>query len=352
MSTTQLHNTVNGAVNGTYSSAAEPSAPNPPNDSGTNGTALPAIGTEVNFRSPNGFSAVFTKPKKVARIEGDLIYVEGVPAPYLLSLLLHAEDTVRPKQKAEPAIKPMAPFTFTRVRNAKGPLSKKLWLDETGVLRKTPAADLTDGTADRVQFESLEAFAADASALKKSQGFIYGTAALESARVITQKALKKGAEPGTIARDLEHFAWPDGPGIQMFDIDKPANGKIWSAEELDALLCEVLPWWSCIRRFYKPSVSAFIETKDGVQLSGAGSWRCYTVSDIAKNIPFVGVAIADTFWKAGHGRIEFSAPGSMLVRCPIDTAVWSPERLDFAGPPELGKGLRKAPPSSHLLRPG
>jgi len=31
----------------------------------------------------------------------------------------------------------------------------------------------------------------------------------------------------------------------------------------------------------------------------------------------------------------------MLVRCPVDGAVWQPERLDFAGPVVLGPGLVK-----------
>ena len=31
----------------------------------------------------------------------------------------------------------------------------------------------------------------------------------------------------------------------------------------------------------------------------------------------------------------------MLVRCPVDCAIWQPERLDFAGPVVLGKGLLK-----------
>ena len=82
-------------------------------------------------------------------------------------------------------------------------------------------------------------------------------------------------------------------------------------------------------------------TRDGNELSGPGSLRCYAIVDKAENIPFVGVAIADALWRSGPGRIEFSAAGSMLVRCPIDCAVWQPERLDFAGPVVLGPGLVK-----------
>jgi len=94
-----------------------------------------------------------------------------------------------------------------------------------------------------------------------------------------------------------------------------------------------------VARFYRPSVSAFVSTEDGRQLSGRGSLRCYAICDKAENIPFVGVAIADALWKAGYGRIEFGKTGQALVRCPIDTAVWQPSRLDFAGAAVLGPGL-------------
>ena len=103
---------------------------------------------------------------------------------------------------------------------------------------------------------------------------------------------------------------------------------------------------------YRPSASAFIYDAEGNELAGPGSLRCYLIADKGENIPFLGIAILDALWKAGDGRIEFSASGSMLVRCPVDGAVWQPERLDFAGPVVLGPGLVKKNPPPWIIEGG
>jgi hypothetical protein len=87
--------------------------------------------------------------------------------------------------------------------------------------------------------------------------------------------------------------------------------------------------------------SFIYDAETGEELIGGGSLRVYLFIDKAENTPFVGMVIADAFWKAGFGRIEFSEAESMLIRCPVDLMVWQPERLDFAGPVVLGPGLRK-----------
>ena len=105
----------------------------------------------------------------------------------------------------------------------------------------------------------------------------------------------------------------------MLDIDRPKDGsEPFTAKRFDGLLCDLLPWWRGIARFYRPSVSAFVYGPNGSELSGRGSLRCYAIADTGENIPFVGVAIADALWKAGYGRIE-------LVRWPDAGAL--PHRL-------------------------
>ena len=185
------------------------------------------------------------------------------------------------------APKPVTSIEFTRLRNKNGPLSKRFWVDGD-VLKKAPAAALTDGTAERVKLQTLQEFADLAGSLRSEEALAYGITAAEDARVVTQRALKKGAYPGAIARDLDHFAWSSGAGVFMLDFDKPSSGEIWSAHDLDAMLCRALPWWEAVERFYRPSVSAYIyHENDGLELSGAGSWRCYVIADIAANIPFL-----------------------------------------------------------------
>ena len=236
---------------------------------------------------------------------------------------------------------------FTIIRNNRGPLSKSFALHE-GRLQKTAAADLVDGTATRAAVPDLLSFAKILEGLRSHEALTFGTTEAEQARLCTQEAIASGRAPaGAICRDRASFEWPKGRGILMLDIDKPRDGSApLRTLVFDELLARLLPWWSKSARLYRPSASAFIYDADGNELSGPGSLRCYAIADNAENTPFVGVAIADALWKAGHGRIEFSAAGSMLVRCPIDCAVWQPERLDFAGPAVLGPGLvkRQLPP--------
>jgi hypothetical protein len=213
-------------------------------------------------------------------------------------------------------------MTCTIIRNNRGPLSKSFTLHD-GRLQKTAAADLVDGTATRAAASDLRQLAAILEGLGSHEALTFGITEAEQARLCTQGALASGRAPaGAICRDRASFAWPQGRGILMLDIDKPKDGsQPLRSAQFDELLSRLLPWWSKSARLYRPSASAFIYDADGNKLSGAGSLRCYLIADRSENIPFVGVAIADALWKGGYGRIEFGAAGQALVRCPIDCAV-------------------------------
>ncbi len=245
-----------------------------------------------------------------------------------------------------------APALVTLITNSRGePLSKRIDLVD-GHLKKKPAAELVEGHAERVAIASLSQLAELIEGLTSDQALSHGVSEKPSARIVTKKMLATGAYPDAIARDLQHFRWHDGSGVSMLDFDRLTGGAPWLSHEVDELLCRALPWWPMAARLYRPSVSAFVYDEAGNELSGTGSLRCYALVDKATNIPFLGVAIADALWKAGHGRIEFSGAGSMLVRCPVDTAVWSPERLDFAGPAVLGAGLIQKRPEPRQIAGG
>jgi len=223
----------------------------------------------------------------------------------------------------------------------RGPLSKAFALED-GKLRKTSAATLYEGTAETRTVDNLRGLAAIIDGLTSEEALTFGVCSFDKARVVTQKKSAKPEGLDVVCRDRAHFRWPRGRGVLMFDIDRPQDGSApLKAMEFDALLGEIQPWWKGVGRMYRPSASAFICDASGKDYTGASSLRCYSILDIAKNAHFVGINVADAFWRAGHGRIEFSASGSMLVRCPVDTTVWQPERLDFAGPVVLGPGLTK-----------
>ena len=232
------------------------------------------------------------------------------------------------------------------LKNLKGPLSKSFKLED-GVLKRSPAAQLYEGIAETRVISDLHGLSNIIDSLTVEHALTFGVCKFPRARVVTQKKMAKVDGLDAVCRDSRHFDWPEGRGVLMLDIDRPRDGSApLKAMQFDALLCKLQPWWKDVARMYRPSASAFICDASGKDLTGASSLRCYSIVDSAKNAHFVGINVADAFWRAGHGRIEFSASGSMLVRCPVDTTVWQPERLDFAGPVVLDPGLtkRKFPP--------
>lgn len=245
----------------------------------------------------------------------------------------------------------MTQAVFTRIMNSDGPLSKSFTLKD-GRLQKTAAADLVRGRAIRIGANGIEDLAQTVCNFKAHEALTFGCTVWKNIGIVTQKALARGGVKNAVCRDRRSFHWPRERAVLMLDIDKPKDGSApMKSRDFDALLCEILPWWQDVARFYRPSVSAFLYDMQGNQITGPGSLRCYAIVDKGPNVPHVGLAITDALWKAGHGRIEFSAAGSMLIRCPIDGNVWQPERLDFAGSAILGPGLtqRRFPP---LIIPG
>jgi len=218
------------------------------------------------------------------------------------------------------------------LKNLKGPLSKSFKLED-GVLKRSPAAQLYEGIAETCAISDLHGLSNIIDSLTVEHALTFGVCKFQRARVVTQKKMAKVDGLDVVCRDGRHFDWPEGRAVLMLDIDKPLDGsKPMKAMEFDALMCELQPWWPGVARMYRPSASAFIGDASGKDLTGASSLRCYALVDIARNAHAVGINIADAFWRNGYGRIEFGNVGQMLVRCPVDTTVWQPERLDFAGP--------------------
>ncbi len=248
----------------------------------------------------------------------------------------------------------MSEVQFTVIRNRRGPLSKSFTLVD-GRLQKAAAADVTDGIAARRSAADICELSAAIDALTDHEALTFGIAKLDRARLVTQKAIAEGRAPkGAICRDRANFFWPVERTVLMLDIDKPKNGgKAITHKGFDDGMCELFPWWGGCARMYRPSASALIhDAATGEVLTGHGSLRCYAIADKGENIPHLGIALTDAFWKAGMGRIEFSASGALLLRTAIDGAVWQPERLDFAGPVVLGPGLAREKHASVVIPGG
>ena len=105
-------------------------------------------------------------------------------------------------------------------------LSKGFTLDKNGELVKLPGGAMVSGKAERLTLTAAQ-IPTLIQSLKPDQALCYGVPSYPKAIVLTQKALKhvkQNGGPPIIARDRDHFSWPIGAGIGMFDYD-PRKGQ-------------------------------------------------------------------------------------------------------------------------------
>lgn len=213
---------------------------------------------------------------------------------------------------------------FTKKR---GILTKQVSLDQNGELVKdgTPCA-LSNGKVKTIQCVSLDALASCLNGLKTNQAVSYGVCGRAKAEVVSRKC--QPTHPDAITRTKENFDWLD-QAVMMIDYDPPEGTESVSPDQLRQMLIEVMPELEGIAMLWRPSASSNIYSGK-TELAGITGQRIYIVVNDGKQIPRIGEIMAKRLWLTGHGYIAISKSGAMLVRCPVDTNVWQPERLDFA----------------------
>ena len=220
---------------------------------------------------------------------------------------------------------------------------------EDGKLRKTSAANLYEGTAETRTVDNLRGLAAIIDGLTSEEALTFGVCGFDKARVATQKRAPSRKDLRVVCRDRAHFHWPEGRGRpDVRHRQAPQNGSApLKAMEFDALLCELQPWWMGVARMYRPSASAFICDASGGDLTGASSLRCYSIVDIAKNAHFVGINVADAFWRAGDmGELSSRRPAACWCVVPStrQSGSLSGSTLPVLSFLARGSPRRKSPP--------
>ncbi len=241
------------------------------------------------------------------------------------------------------------PAALTIIESRRGAPSKHFELDpENGELRSATRANLIDGEARTFRCFDLRDLKYLLEVLEPHQALMFGVSAHDRVRVVAENALP--GNPGAVARTKAHFRWPEGAGVLMLDYDHREGVPLATPCKFDAVLRKALPWWGDADRLYRySSSSGIIRRKDRMELRPLRNFRCYMLVSDRASIPTIGAAIHQALWAAGYGRIEVGRAGQFLDRSLIDTAVWSPERLDFAGGASLGPGLSQDRPAPELV---
>jgi hypothetical protein len=215
-------------------------------------------------------------------------------------------------------------------------LTKSFALDDDGKLVKRPGGHMTSGQVERVTVACPEDLAGKVLNLTTHQALGFGLSPHNIARIVAQGMLDRipqNASMPVIARTAQNIAFAKGkPGVMMLDVDPKKDGTPpLNREQALALVVSVCPELARAPMVICDSASSHIwNSETGEQLIGARGLRIYVFVSDASDIPRAGKVLVNKMWLAGHGHIEFSASGSLLERCPIDSAVWQAERLDFA----------------------
>lgn len=223
------------------------------------------------------------------------------------------------------------PVFFTIYTSSAGSLSKTYTLENNTIV-KTPSAQMYIGTAERSVME-FKAFKNQFLEATDKQAFGYGLHLKKyTDEVNIVVSGKEEPENNIISRTKKYFKYRKKPGILMIDHDPSDYGSTLTSEDLIDILGAIDPEIKQAARIVRGSVSA------GVCLTGRKpknnkGFHIYIPVKDASDIPDYGKRLFDYLWLNGHGYIALAANGALLVRTPIDDAVFSGERLDFVGQP-------------------
>ena len=208
-------------------------------------------------------------------------------------------------------------------------LGKRLRMTSVG-LQKEVAGALVAGTYEVREFNC----AADLAELLVATGVDQAlTASLpfdesQGGSIVTKSDLPRS--PHSLTRTKEHFVHPVGQaGVLVLDHD-PKPGAPYSIDDLWSMLKEACPAVCDAGVLHWSSSSSWIYSGDQL-IRGASGLRMYVLVSDLSDVPRAGRTLGKRLWLAGHGYINVSESGALLVRCPFDEAVFRPAHLEFAG---------------------
>lgn len=234
-----------------------------------------------------------------------------------------------------------APLVFTEITGTVPTrLTKVIGLNHDGTIRKETAANLSQGSVQRVEVNGLDAMRDHLDGLTSSNAVAWGTTRDAAGTLCTRSDIEAQSQ-GAIARTRDNFTFQSGPGIMMLDHDGLPNGSL-TLDQFRTRLLQAAPALTFAPMLGRPSASAGCLRPNGHVLTPLDRHRIYVPVNDASLIPEAGKALEYLLWfTAGDGWVDIGAAGQALMRCLVDTSVWQPERLDFAGPPVLVDGVTR-----------
>jgi len=230
-------------------------------------------------------------------------------------------------------------------------MTKMINKDETGKLIKDAGpCKMLNGTGEILVGAGLSKFAESLKAVPKNTALVHGIPKEhldlkpeQRFSIVARRQKDKGAKGITRTRD--NFYYPASGALTMFDYDHDESQLYYSHEDFMTTISEVIPEFSEVEKVINFSASSYIYDVTGNKLSGdTPGYHIYFIVKDGSDLKRFAKVLEKRLWLAGYGWIMISKSGSLLVRCLIDTAIYSPERLDFIAPAHCGPGLEQRKP--------
>ena len=220
--------------------------------------------------------------------------------------------------------------------NAK-PLTK-IFKVVDGVIEKTAQANFYSGTAVTRAAATPAELLALLEGLSPLQAVSVGALKVgRKARITTATAARKGG--AAVARTLEHFHYPEGPGWLLWDYDNgtmppEVSARVKALGGPLAALFHIWPEAMAAPYLIRPSSSGGVSAPGIPEKQSDGIHGFFLIDDVSRSSASLDVLLARA-WAAGLAWCALSKSGAVLIRSIVDAAVGSPERLIFEAAPIL-----------------
>jgi len=206
-------------------------------------------------------------------------------------------------------------------------LTKKRTLGANGDMITDTVAQMTKGKAVNVSVTSVQQVADILDSLEHNQAVTWGihTSANAETLLLSSRLYEEQGRPDhALTRTDKHYRWGNHGGVMMLDCDDKTLSKADFIKTINDVIS-----LDDVAHIWRPSSSSYIYN-DNEQVNGLTGQRLYVFVTDANDIARAGKALFEQLWLNDHGYYEISKVGCYLSRSPIDTAVFQPNRLDFA----------------------
>lgn len=207
-------------------------------------------------------------------------------------------------------------------------LAKRWCLSEEGKPQKTSAAQMSRGTYSVREFNDVFSLAALLEGITTRQAVCASLP--HDGSVSGVICTKASPVAGAKVRGKVEFGLQPVPSLLFLDHDAATEEGGLTRDQLWRVLVGAMPALASVGVIWRPSGSSHVCHGDK-DLTGLRGQHCFVLLADASDGPRVIKTLAARLWLQGLGRVEVSKAGSLLVRCPVDTAPSDAVRLIFSG---------------------